>query len=334
MASHRRFGSETMPFARRRRLALALIALSALVLIGLPLGLIGWYVGTARVVNAGPVIQAEVVRQTAREDLSIDYHVEVHGRLAAVDTSWLEGFQARPGSRIPVVLHPHDPGTVIAVGSHRPWQREPLVEVAAVGAGLLLAGSAAGVLTYHLVPETWERLSARLRRGLVRMTPPDGIRRLVAAAIPVLAVGICVLILWSARADHLRRAELVENSVPLRPQVLQTNDSRFKGQTYTEYLVDTPTGPRFLHFWDDPGLAVGDSVSVVLDAQEPDGALFADPDLWETAAEAQPEELAPLLVVLMGAAGWLAQRILPRQDWVRIGRIGRRWDEPEQDIEG
>ncbi|MFB2571887.1 hypothetical protein [Micrococcus sp. IITD107] len=235
-----------MPFARRRRLALALIALSALVLIGLPLGLIGWYVGTARVVNAGPVIQAEVVRQTAIEDLSIDYHVEVHGRLAAVDTSWLEGFQACPGSRIPVVLHPHDPGTVIAVGSHRPWQREPLVEVAAVGAGLLLAGSAAGVLTYHLVPETWERLSARLRRGLVRMTPPDGIRRLVAAAIPVLAVGICVLILWCARADHLRRAELVENSVPLRAQVLQTNDSRFKGQTYTEYLVDTPALPPLL----------------------------------------------------------------------------------------
>ena len=61
MASHRRSGSETMPFARRRRLALALIALVSLVLIA-------WYVGTARVVHAGPVIQAEVVRQTSLED--------------------------------------------------------------------------------------------------------------------------------------------------------------------------------------------------------------------------------------------------------------------------
>lgn len=69
----------------RRRIAHILIALIAVVLVGIPVTIAANYLGTADTVNAGPVVPALIVEKNAGMGGHFSYWVEVYGRSVPLD---------------------------------------------------------------------------------------------------------------------------------------------------------------------------------------------------------------------------------------------------------
>lgn len=229
-----------------------------------------------------------------------------------------------------MVVDPKDPDRVIAVGPSHPWTLVPIVGIGGVLIGLAFAAVIACAVLYQVLPETYGRWAYRVRRRARRLAPPRGVRRTLAVVLAVLVVWGSLAMMVLPAADLRRVAEQVSTARPLPAHVSEVVDLSEGRDTSWVYIVSTPQGLRRLHHAHDPDLEIGETLSVVLDPDDRDRVILADAEHWTTAADrAWKDQVIFIIVVVIGGA-WLIWRILPREDWARIGRIGQRRTSPTQ----